>query len=191
MQRCPPRSADRCPRAAHRASLASPAPLKNRDPELACASHRDHVCAPLLPAAPGLQIPSQRRRRQPQARYRSVNMCMKSARPRSRSSLVSGTPSCPNRLLPREYATPEYATPTVHIACVGLTALTLPRRSRGQIDGCSSGPIAAWPSAYSTAIGGPRPPPGPSPRSSLARGERARRPPPAAPSQAPQWPLRP
>ena len=26
--------------------------------------------------------------------------CMKSARPRSRSSLVSGTPSCPNRLLP-------------------------------------------------------------------------------------------
>eukprot|EP00964_Phaeocystis_antarctica_P074258 scaffold45615_cov63-Phaeocystis_antarctica.AAC.3 len=27
--------------------------------------------------------------------------CMKSARPRSRSSLVSGTPSCPNRLLPQ------------------------------------------------------------------------------------------
>ena len=26
--------------------------------------------------------------------------CMKSARPRSRSSLVSGTPSCPKRLLP-------------------------------------------------------------------------------------------
>ena len=174
------------------------------------------MCAPLLPAAPGLQIPSQRAETpspatsaiQKWSRHESadtglsvnagmimgtccVNMCMKSARPRSRSSLVSGTPSCPNRLLPREYATPEYATPTVHIACVGLTALTLPRRSRGQIDGCSSGPIAAWPSAYSTAIGGPRPPPGPSPRSSLARGERARRPPPAAPSQAPQWPLRP
>ena len=129
MQRCPPRSADRCPRAAHRALLASRAPLKNRDPELACASNSTAMRPCVRPSSPSCPwsadpqpesrdaVASHKRDTEVVAarerRYWSVSecrndhghmlrehVCMKSARPRSRSSLVSGTPSCPNRLLP-------------------------------------------------------------------------------------------